>query len=56
MAGARSDRGDHDATILVIHDGRYVHSVHVLNGEMRFAIDEEGDAARFCSDDPALLS
>lgn len=31
-------------------------SVYMLNGETRFAIDEEGDAARFCSDDPALLS
>lgn len=29
--------------------------VAILDGKIRFAIDEEGDAARFCSDDRGLL-
>jgi hypothetical protein len=29
--------------------------VRSLNGKARFAIDEEGDGAQFCSDDPELL-
>jgi hypothetical protein len=30
--------------------------VYTLNGQTRFSIDDEGDAAQFCSDDPSLLA
>jgi len=30
--------------------------VSMLNGRTRFSVDDEGDAARFCSDEPALLA
>jgi len=30
--------------------------VYTLNGRARFSVDDEGDAARFCSDEPALLA
>jgi len=31
-------------------------AVYMLNSRARFSIDGEGDAVRFCADDPALLA
>lgn len=31
-------------------------AVYTLNGQARFSVDDEGDAARFCSDQQALLT